>query len=135
MQADDGACAGHLRKVSAERFKLGVIGLDDLAASMQPQRLGLLAERAEHDAEAAILTQMRRRFDAAAPAVEVRDGRVIQNGERPPQALGRDVDVAVSRQRRRRDEKHLLGLDEAAVGVGDPGVVGHSGLLCRRQYG
>ena len=89
-----------------------------LAGPVEAHDPGRAGEGAEHEDDAAVLTQVRDRLDAAPGEVEIGDPMVVQDGERPLIALGRAVDVAVGVKRRRGHEEHRLGLDEA----GQPGV-------------
>ena len=99
--------------------KRGSSWQDDLAAAVQAHDPRRPLEGAEHDADAAVLAQVRDRLGAAAVDVEVGDRVLVEDREGPDRPLGRDVDVALAVERRRGHEEQRLARDPVALVVGE----------------
>src|SRR5262249_18848216 len=109
--ADDGALTRDRREERRELVPARLARLDRLAARVQAHDARAPLEGAEHEADAAVLAQVRERLDAAAGEVGVGDLARTEHAE-GVQALRRAVDQAVVGSRRGRDEEQVLRLDE-----------------------
>ena len=82
------------------------------AATVQPDDVGRPVERAEHQHDPPVLTQVGDRLGARPGVVQVGDLERAEHGERPGHALGRDVHPAVGAERCGADEEDRLGQQE-----------------------
>ena len=119
--------AGIRGKVRRHFDKPCVFWRDDRAASVQADNFRRDFKRAEHDDDASILAQMRRRFRAAACVI------LIHHLQRPKDAkrlaaLGRRVDVTIRRQWRGGDEEQPLLCDPSRkFGINVLKLLAHGG--------
>lgn len=81
---------------------------NDFALAMHPDDIWRTAESAEHQNDATIFFDVRDRFHTAAGQVQINNGSLVENLERPA-ILWRTINVASLRQGRCRYEKYLLG--------------------------
>src|SRR5262249_50727751 len=117
LRVDDHEAAGaaHLREATGVA---SVVEWEVLAAAVDAHDAGRAAERAPHERDAAVLTEVGGRLDAAAGQVDVADGPVVEDAEEI-EALGREVDAAIAGERCRGHEDHGLSGDPGGEGRRD----------------
>src|SRR5688572_19632079 len=91
----------------AQLLMFGRTGLCDVGCAMQPHDLRRSIERAEHEDDATVLTQVGDRFDAAAGEVEIGNLTRAEDAK-GIESLWRTVDESAGIERRRCHEKHPL---------------------------
>src|SRR5690606_17386275 len=100
--------------------ELVVVHGDEPSGAVQPDDVRGTFEGAEHDGDAAVLTQVRDGLSAAGGEVEVGEGVLVDDRERSVQALRRDVDMPIVTARGGGDEEDPLSLDELTKATVDP---------------
>lgn len=91
--------------------------LDHLASSIEPHDLRIPVERAEHEGDPTVVTEMRDRFDPASGEIEVGDEIRVQNPKRVV-SLRRDIDPPDAGGCCGHEE-HMLTRDELLDRIGD----------------
>jgi len=76
----------------SETLELGIIGAPDPSGAEQSQDPRVAGERAEHECDPAVVTQVCDGLDAAAEQIEIGDGVVVDHRERIAISLGGEVD-------------------------------------------
>ena len=108
VHADHRAAARAVGEAGHQVVEPRGAGQHHLAAAVQAHDVRRALERAEHQADAAVVAQVGDRLRAAAGQVEVRHLVRAEHRERPGQPLRRHVHVALAARRRRADEEHRL---------------------------
>jgi len=104
---NESACARIGREMLCEFGKLRGVGSDERPSAVKPDNLRRTLERAKHDDNTPILTEMSRRFSTATCVILIHDFHRPKNKECLA-TLGRSVDMTVWGKRSGGDKEHGL---------------------------
>ncbi len=98
-------------KIGTQRIKSWSAELMRRSLSVDPKNQRIALESAEHQTDSAIFPQMSVGFDSASSEIDIGDPDRIEP-RKTRQPLRRNVDMTVGGKWRRRNEEHLLLVDE-----------------------
>ena len=101
---------GYSSKCALKTFEFFIARFDHIAGPMHAHDSWAAFERAEHDTDPTVLSNVSNGLDAAPGEIQVRDRPIIDDREGARETLRGHVDVSVGSQRRSRDEEHLFAL-------------------------